>query len=56
MRPEEIVIASMLPKDDILDKIDVKDPREKLASADRIIEKDYGQDDINTPRAIKNSA
>ena len=56
MRPEEIVIASMLPKDDILDKIDVRDPREKLASADRIIEKDYGQDDINTPRASKTTA
>ena len=35
MKPEEQVVAAMLPKDDTLDNVVVRDPRGKQASAEQ---------------------
>ena len=51
MRPEELVIAGMLTKEEDLDKIEVKDPRQNKPSEER--DNEYGQDDINTPKASR---
>ena len=40
MRPEELVIAGMLTKEEDLDKIEVKDPRQNKPSDER--DNEYG--------------